>query len=929
MGEDRLIALDTKICRRASCSDWKEGIGMSEKKLELAMDSKEANRRYQYIQELNDAYLQKRLVIFYGAGLSMQLGLPSWSDLIQYVMEKVIESPQQRRECSEEIKKGSFWDAMERVKDIAKVNDARIKSLIAECIKSSQDNNVEILSAKDNNYRDLAESEVSIFITTNYDTFLNKVDPQCDSYDIDGLKDQANANFFSRSEKRKRVLYLHGHVNKESSIIITKKAVEEIYRNEKWISVFQGLLNNYHILFLGVSLSDEYLRKFLSKNVENTKNSYFVITSENVEMDCKKIAVPEDFEKRAAYIREILEKIKERPRETVWIRVWVKADNQKAFQENVEKQMEKIGDVKIEFITKRNKDYVIIAAMHMKKSNAIEEAFKRYKTIFKRKNVEKYIEDLGGTVYFYSCNEEDFHGKEYQAVFKNDIQVLMQCKIGEESRRGYIVNQIGLDFPDTETDEDKEMFKKFQTVRWKEMGKEYTFYKDESILIKDAQVYGVEVHVSGFCFFDDRLLMEKRSEKAAIASGMVAPVGGRMRPGEDFTQALERHFREDCNLLIAEARVCNTFKTFNANVPGVAFLCNSSGIYKKAGKPKVNYALYTKEELLEIHEEGKLACTKELLLEAFAQKQKIRKKTIKLRIVLWSNCCYNCQGCHHENLSNTSVVYHSDAVLENLKKLESLFDVRQITITGGEPMQDIDQLEALLKEIDRYFPMTDVAVITNGERLNKEVIEKFAKYNVRYKVSLYGYDNESFEAYTGCKNYRKKAYLVSFIQKLQLLNERKIRFTVNIPVHKYIISGLRLLLEDECMQEVLLRQNSQVKIIDMVKPRNEDGDLFQELYVPIQNAEQGLLEVDTTCVSSSYEELKSNLNFFVYPCKECKGENVECFENFALTLEPNGKLLVCKNAVEHLKFDGKSFTEFLSGKGIEVELAEYNKEYGG
>ena len=58
-----LIALDTRICRRASCSDWKEGIGMSEKKLELAMDSKEANRRYQYIQELNDAYLQKIIII--------------------------------------------------------------------------------------------------------------------------------------------------------------------------------------------------------------------------------------------------------------------------------------------------------------------------------------------------------------------------------------------------------------------------------------------------------------------------------------------------------------------------------------------------------------------------------------------------------------------------------------------------------------------------------------------------------------------------------------------------------------------------------------------------------------------------------------------------------------------------------------------------
>lgn len=77
-----------------------------------------------------------------------------------------------------------------------------------------------------------------------------------------------------------------------------------------------------------------------------------------------------------------------------------------------------------------------------------------------------------------------------------------------------------------------------------------------------------------------------------------------------------------------------------------------------------------------------------------------------------------------------------------------------------------------------------------------------------------------------------------------------------------------------------------------------------------------------------YEELKNNINYFVYPCKSCNGYNEDCFENFALTLEPDGNLLVCKNAVEKLCFDGQGFVDLLKEKGVNVEFAEYNKEYG-
>ena len=564
---------------------------MRKRREEITEGSEDENRLHQYIKQLNTAYLKKRLIVFYGAGLSMQLNLPGWKELIQHVVEEVIANPQQRKACIEEIDRVNFWEAMEYVKSVAKVGEDKIRSLIANYIRDKQNNNEEILSAMDHNYKDLKDSDISFFITTNYDTFLNKVDPRCESYDIDVLKDQANADLFGPDEKRKKVLYLHGHINKESSIIITKEAVEGIYRNERWISVFHGLLNNYHILFIGISLADEYLRNFLTQNAKNTNNSYFVITDEKVEIDCKKIAIPKENEKKVGEIRKILNRIKERPRETVWIRVGVEAANQKAFRECVEKCLEKTEGREVRYIYNSHKNSMIIAAIHMEKSTVIEEAFKKYKDIWKRGNAKKYILEDAGIVYFYSCNEENFHERDFDATFKKDMEGMMQRQMKEGSK-GYIVDRAGLEFKDR----DEKMFGKFQTVQYNiesnknggvMLQKSYNFYVDEGIAIKGAEIYGMEVHVSGFCFFNDKVLMEKRKQNTAIASGMIAPVGGRMRTGEDFEGALARHYRDDCNLLIDNVEICNTFKTFNANIPGLAFVCTSNGTCRKNEKMNI------------------------------------------------------------------------------------------------------------------------------------------------------------------------------------------------------------------------------------------------------------------------------------------------------------------------------------------------------
>ena len=45
---------------------------MRKRREEITEGSEDENRLHQYIKQLNTAYLKKRLIVFYGAGLSMQ-----------------------------------------------------------------------------------------------------------------------------------------------------------------------------------------------------------------------------------------------------------------------------------------------------------------------------------------------------------------------------------------------------------------------------------------------------------------------------------------------------------------------------------------------------------------------------------------------------------------------------------------------------------------------------------------------------------------------------------------------------------------------------------------------------------------------------------------------------------------------------------------
>lgn len=63
------------------------------------------------------------------------------------------------------------------------------------------------------------------------------------------------------------------------------------------------------------------------------------------------------------------------------------------------------------------------------------------------------------------------------------------------------------------------------------------------------------------------------------------------------------------------------------------------------------------------------------------------------------------------------------------------------------------------------------------------------------------------------------------------------------------------------------------------------------------------------------------IRMYEYPCKDTRNCNT-CFNNFALTMKPNGDMIICNEALSKIKIDETRFN------GIDIEKVNYKNEYG-
>ncbi|GGG22614.1 hypothetical protein GCM10007425_16360 [Lysinibacillus alkalisoli] len=218
-------------------------------------------------------------IFFVGTGLSMRyFNAPSWEGLLREVRESwdrnfdyylqaykngsIYELEKLAEQLCEMYYEKLSDKELEPNKDKVYYFKKRITQIIDDYMLSHIDtfeDNIEI--------QELKKTSPSAIITTNYDTFLEKMFPDYDVYI--GQQSLLSTNLGAVGE----IYKIHGCVTDINSLVITQSdyqnfELRELYLNAKLLTLFL----EYPIIFLGYSLSDKNVLSILTSIIKMLPN---------------------------------------------------------------------------------------------------------------------------------------------------------------------------------------------------------------------------------------------------------------------------------------------------------------------------------------------------------------------------------------------------------------------------------------------------------------------------------------------------------------------------------------------------------------------------------------------------------------------------------------------------------------------------------
>lgn len=139
-----------------------------------------------------------------------------------------------------------------------------------------------------------------------------------------------------------------------------------------------------------------------------------------------------------------------------------------------------------------------------------------------------------------------------------------------------------------------------------------------------------------------------------------------------------------------------------------------------------------------------------LIDDKFFPKKNLQSGT--LRIVLTTECNYQCKYCFAEGEENKRIRRIPLEKLKPILKIGKEFGINKIKLTGGEPLlyPEMEPLLEYIRDID--IPYVDLT--TNISLLNEENIELLNRYNVNaLTLSLNTLEKEKYQYLSGFSNF--------------------------------------------------------------------------------------------------------------------------------------------------------------------------------
>lgn len=233
-----------------------------------------------------DAAIHNHLIIFMGAGIGCNYGLPSWNKLSSSYLDELLKlkiidksSLKAIKEKCEAIEIISFaHNELKKNKKIDVFNKLMKESLTVDPSKKKD------FLEMENIFKGLSNK----FVTTNADHFLDNIFPSSIYVTLKDFKKISSSSF------KNGIIRIHGSVDNVGRIIFTKENYIKRYNNSSFINLLKSLFldANNVFLFLGYSFKDIELLNFLStfkKERRDLNNCFYFDICKRNEKDIFKI----------------------------------------------------------------------------------------------------------------------------------------------------------------------------------------------------------------------------------------------------------------------------------------------------------------------------------------------------------------------------------------------------------------------------------------------------------------------------------------------------------------------------------------------------------------------------------------------------------------------------------------------------------------
>ncbi len=199
---------------------------------------------YEMIEDLSLALNRDKLVIFVGAGVSKNSGLPTWGQLVQAFAEKIDYPTNGRLATEEYIRIPQYYYCLDESEGHSSYYSL-IKSMLPEDIAPNLLDEL------------IAALRPKHIVTTNFDTLLDQV-----ARDYGVIRDDKDLMTGISSHY---LLKLHGDIRQPEKLVFKEDDYLHYSHTHRLMETFlKSLLIDHVFLFVGYSLNDYNLKTFVS-----------------------------------------------------------------------------------------------------------------------------------------------------------------------------------------------------------------------------------------------------------------------------------------------------------------------------------------------------------------------------------------------------------------------------------------------------------------------------------------------------------------------------------------------------------------------------------------------------------------------------------------------------------------------------------------